>query len=48
MSGQQPNNWAYVPIIVTNSSVDTFDSAKGLTTMTLEYTHAHAGVTQRN
>ena len=47
-SGQQPNNWSYVPIIVTNSSVDTYDDAKGLTTMTIEYTHAHAGVTQRN
>ena len=47
-AGQQPNSMVYVPIIVTNSSVDIFDSAKGLTTMTIEYTHAHAGVTQRN
>jgi len=47
-SGQQPNMWSYVPIIVTNTSVDTFDTVKGLTNMTIEYTHAHGVVTQRN
>ena len=47
-SGQQPNNWDYVPLVITNASVDIYDDAKGLTTMTLEYTHSHAVVTQRN
>tara|TARA_R110000824_G_scaffold202163_4_gene386398 strand:+ start:3381 stop:5537 length:2157 start_codon:yes stop_codon:yes gene_type:complete len=48
MDGRTPSNTQYVPIIITNSSVDIFDTAKGLTTMSFEYTHAHAVVTQRN
>lgn len=46
--GRTPNNMEYVPIIITSSSVDTYDESKGLTTMTFEYTHSHAVVTQRN
>ena len=46
--GRTPNNMEYVPIIITSSSIDTYDEAKGLTTMTFEYTHSHALVTQRN
>tara|TARA_R100001443_G_scaffold23563_2_gene35715 strand:+ start:6658 stop:8826 length:2169 start_codon:yes stop_codon:yes gene_type:complete len=46
--GRTPNNMDYVPIIITSSSIDTYDEAKGLTTMTFEYTHSHALVTQRN
>ena len=48
MDGRTPSNTQYIPIIITNSSVDIYDSAKGLTTMSFEYTHAHAVVTQRN
>ena len=43
-----PDNMQYVPIIITNDSVDTYDTEKGLVTMTFEYTHAHSVVTQRN
>ena len=46
--GRTPNNNEYVPIIITSSSFDTYDTAKGLVTVTLEYTHAHAVTTQRN
>jgi len=46
--GRTPNNMEYVPIIITNSSVDTYDESKGLVTMTFEYTNSHAIVTQRN
>jgi len=48
MDGRTPNNMEYVPIIITSSSVDTYDEEKGLTTMTFEYVHSHAVVTQRN
>ncbi len=48
MDGRTPNNMEYVPIVITNSSVDTYDNEQGLITMTFEYTHAHAVVTQRN
>ena len=46
--GRTPNNNEYVPIVITSSSFDTYDTAKGLVTVTLEYTHAHAVTTQRN
>tara|TARA_R110002020_G_scaffold225959_5_gene436310 strand:- start:8462 stop:10555 length:2094 start_codon:yes stop_codon:yes gene_type:complete len=48
MDGRTPNNFQYVPIIITNSSVDVYDNEKGLVTMEFEYTHSHAVVTQRN
>lgn len=47
-AGRLPNNMDYVPLVITSSSVDTYDEAKGLVTMTFEYTHSHAVVTQRN
>jgi len=46
--GRTPNNMEYVPLIITSSSMDTYDESKGLVTMTFEYTHSHAVVTQRN
>jgi|TARA_R100000479_G_scaffold176510_1_gene131641 hypothetical protein len=46
--GRTPNNMEYVPIIITNSSVDVYNEQQGLVTMTFEYTHSHAVVTQRN
>jgi len=48
VDGRTPNNMEYVPIIITSSSMDIYDESKGLTTMTFEYTHSHAIVTQRN
>jgi len=48
MDGRTPNNLQYVPIIITNDTVDTYDTEKGLVTMTFEYTHGHSVVTQRN
>ena len=48
VEGRQPNNVQYVPIIITNSQVDTYNDEIGLVTMTLEYTHSHAVKTQRN
>ena len=48
MDGRTPNNMEYVPLIITNSSIDVFDESKGLVTITFEYTHSHAVVTQRN
>lgn len=48
MDGRTPSNMQYIPLIITNSSVDIYDEEKGLTTMSFEYTHAHAVVTQRN
>ena len=48
MDGRHPSNMEYSPIIITNSSVDIYDDAQGLVTMEIEYTHAHAVVTQRN
>jgi len=46
--GRTPTNNEYVPLIITSSSVDIYDSAKGLVTITLEYIHSHATTTQRN
>ena len=46
--GRTPNNNEYVPIVITSSSFDTYDTAKGLVIVTLEYTHSHAVTTQRN
>tara|TARA_R100000544_G_scaffold37100_2_gene27147 strand:- start:5302 stop:7431 length:2130 start_codon:yes stop_codon:yes gene_type:complete len=46
--GRTPNNMEYAPIIITNSNTDIYDESKGLVTMTFEYTHSHAVVTQRN
>jgi len=46
--GRHPSNMDYSPIIITNSEVDVYDESKGLVTMNIEYTYAHAVVTQRN
>jgi len=46
--GRHPSNMDYSPIIITNSEVDIYDESKGLVTINLEYTYAHAVVTQRN
>jgi len=48
VAGREPNNVQYVPIIITNSQVDIYNDEIGLVTMTLEYTHSHAVITQRN
>ena len=46
--GRHPSNMDYTPIIITNSSFDVYDDSQGLVTVEIEYTHAHAVVTQRN
>ena len=46
--GRTPNNMQYVPIIITNSSVDIYDESKGLVTITFEYTYSHPLLTQSN
>jgi|TARA_B100002052_G_C15887171_1_gene602097 hypothetical protein len=47
-SGLFGNNMEYVPIVITNSEITTFDEQQGLVTITLEYTHSHAIKTQTN
>ena len=47
-AGRHPNNLDYLPVIITNDSVDVYDDAQGLVTMTFEYTYAHPINTQRN
>jgi hypothetical protein len=48
VGGRHPNNLDYLPVIITNDSVDVYDDAQGLVTMTFEYTYAHPINTQRN
>ena len=44
----RPSTKEYIPVIITNSDIDTVDQKRGLVTFNIEYTLAHKVITQRN
>ena len=44
----RPQNKGYVPVIITNNEIETFNTEKGLVTFNIEYYYAHKLNTQRN
>ena len=44
----RPSDKEYIPVIITNSDIDTVDQKRGLVTFNIEYTLAHKVITQRN
>ena len=44
----RPSTKGYIPIIITNSDIETVNQEKGLVKFNIEYTLAHKVVTQRN
>ena len=44
----RPSSKEYIPVIITNSDVETVNQAEGLVKFNIEYTLAHKVITQRN
>ena len=44
----RPSTKEYIPVIITNSDVETVNQAEGLVKFNIEYTLAHKVITQRN
>jgi len=44
----RPSDIEYIPVIITNSDVETVNQAEGLVKFNIEYTLAHKVITQRN
>jgi hypothetical protein len=44
----RPSDKEYIPVIITNSDVETVNQAEGLVKFNIEYTLAHKVITQRN
>ena len=44
----RPQNKGYVPVIITNSEIETFNTEKGLVKFNIEYYYSHKLNTQRN
>lgn len=44
----RPSDKEYIPVIITNSDIDTVDQKRGLVTFNIEYTLSHKVITQRN
>ena len=45
---QRPSNTGYMPVIITNSDIETINQEQGLVSFNIEYTLAHKVQTQRN
>jgi hypothetical protein len=45
---QRPSTKGYIPVIITNSDIETVNQAEGLVKFNIEYTLAHKVQTQRN
>jgi hypothetical protein len=45
---QRPSNKGYIPVIITNSDVETVNQEAGLVKFNIEYTLSHKVQTQRN
>ena len=44
----RPSDKGYIPVIITNSDIETVNQAEGLVKFNIEYTLAHKVITQRN
>ena len=44
----RPSDKDYIPVLITNTDIDTLNEEEGLVTFNIEYTHAHKVQTQRN
>ena len=44
----RPSDKEYIPVIITNSGIETINQAEGLVKFNIEYTLAHKVITQRN
>ena len=44
----RPSTKEYIPVIITNSDIETVNQAEGLVKFNIEYTFAHKLITQRN
>ena len=44
----RPSDKEYIPVIITNSDIETVNQAEGLVKFNIEYTLAHKVQTQRN
>ena len=44
----RPSTKEYIPVIITNSDIETVNQAEGLVKFNIEYTLAHKVITQRN
>jgi len=44
----RPSDKEYIPVIITNSDIETVNQAEGLVKFNIEYTLAHKVITQRN
>mgnify|MGYP000032172444 CR=1 FL=1 len=44
----RPSTKEYIPVIITNSDVETVNQAEGLVKFNIEYTLSHKVITQRN
>jgi len=47
-SDLRPSDKEYIPVIITNSDIETVNQAEGLVKFNIEYTLAHKVITQRN